>query len=574
MFSGQSKKIKLYWSSAILSIAILTFFFSCSSKTPYESLAGNSSDSDQNSPYNKIASFSFESANSGGALSSDVTASINSEDIEAILVDGTATDSLIPTLLFCSNADCSETDTADNLGLHYKPRYHSTDDAFYSCPAPIPGYDYDTAAGWFSEAVADDLCVKENRNTIFKEPVTYVVTTAEGSSREYSYQTTFVSATSSSLLSLSFLQEYNSGLSGDVEKSVSASFDPLADTLEISLPFGTDLTSLVPSFTITGSKMTIDDEAGTQVVSSQTAIDFSSTVAFFIHYASGSDGSGSDEGTVYDVDVSTDVPFNEFKLEASKNPGLSKDYTGVVDHNLKTISFTIDAADNATAVIPTIDLSDTSITISPTASSAQDFESSLSYEFTASSGNSTTYTIEVTKQSSVDLSNYSIELTKAGTVEATLDLSTIDPFGLGAGQFQGDSFIIVSRGYGANSFADWEADMTPDFSGAADKVYYFDTNSNFNGASNDYVRILKSGSEIDASPMVAFDNRLKLRQTGGSYVEITDITTDGNYRHLFDDPITSITGYTEPLFIWAIGEDDVTDLFTDYGSNFFLIYIP
>lgn len=560
---GSLKKLsfKRWCYILIINFFLLPVLVSCKGNTPYESMAKNASLSTSISASGKIYSFVFEAANSGGEFSTDQTAIINEKEININIISTKDTSKIVPTILFCENSDCSAGKTADELGIHYKPRYRAADTSFYSCPAPIPGREYDKATGWFETAVTSGWCIKEDRNRIFKDPVTYTITTSDGATKEYLFKSSLVDGAAKEMLSLSFLKENNASLASDISKSISST------TVSMTLPFGTDVTALKPSFAITGSKVTLTTEGGSEIISSVTSVDFSSPVDLFVVEA---DGSG---GQAYTVTLTTETPFSEFKLEAAKNAGLSKDYTGVIDHNLKTIDFTVDADDDATSVIPTIDLSSDSISVNPLPDSAQNFEASLNYAFTADSGSPVSYTINVSKQSSIDLSQYSIEVTKDGAVDATLDLSSINPFGLGNGMFKSGSFILVSRGYGSNTFQDWDADMTPDFSAASNVVYYFDSNSNFNGSSDDYVKIYKNTTEIDASAGVDHTDRLKLRQANGTYIEITDIS-DANYKHLFNEPISSISGYTEPLFIWAIAEDDVTGLFTDYGSNFFLIYVP
>lgn len=381
-----------------LMIPILLFTGGCSSETPYTSLTGNNTSQSLSADTVRLKSLVFK-ADDNTALTTDNTAVINGKRIFLNLVTGTDNSTLVPTLSFCSDSDCSENKTADELNLHYKPRYRSTDTSFYSCPAPIPGREYDKSTGWFEHAVTNELCIKEDRNTLFKEPVTYVITAADGSSIEYNMQTTFTAGTSSDLLTLSFLQEYNSGITDDVSKDVSSS------PVNISMPFGTDLTSLVPSFTINGSKVTLGaDETGSLITSSETAADFSSTVSLFVHNLGGSNGSGSDEGSQYDVSISTSAPFSSFNIEKSKNSGLSKDYTGVIDHSAKTVSFVLESGDDVSAAIPTIDLTDSSITVSPSASSAQNFSTSLTYKFTNSAGASESYTVQgVTGLSAGDL---------------------------------------------------------------------------------------------------------------------------------------------------------------------------
>jgi len=362
---------------------VVMFSVSCSTQTPFDSLADSVYQSSGTSGSSNIHSFVFEAASSGGALTADKNVYINEGNLLTTFVIGTNTAGIVPTILFCGDSSCATGKTADELGIHYKPRYREADDSFYSCPAPIPGRNYDKTTGWFETAVVAGWCTKEDRSKIFKEPTVYTVTGSDGSIRSYRFTANFVDGTASDMTELSFLQSKNPALSADVKKTIST--HPSA--VSVTLPFGVSKASLVPTFSITGSKVTHTTEGGAEIVSSSTAVDFTNPVDLFVVEA---DGAG---GQAYTVTVTTQNPLNEFKLETSKNPGLSRDYTGTVDHNAKTVSFVFDAGENTSALVPTIDVTDSSITVSPSGDSAQNFGSSLTYRFTASSGSYVDYTV-------------------------------------------------------------------------------------------------------------------------------------------------------------------------------------
>lgn len=386
--SQLTKNIKLFF--VIFLFSVSSFLLSCADKTPYTSLGDGTAALSVSYDHVRMKSLVFEAANSGGELSIDVAAFINSKSIGVTFVTGTDNSKLVPTIRFCSDASCSETKTADELKLHYKPRYRSTDDAFYSCPAPIPGQEYDETTGWFETAIAKGYCVKENRTTLFKEPVTYVITAPDRSSIEYTMQTQYVTGTTSELVEVQFLQEYNTGLADDVKKTVTSS------PVNITMPFGTNLSSLIPSLSINGSKVTSGaDETGSTIISSSTAIDFSSDVNIFVHNVSGSDGSGSDEGSAYTLSLSVKDPFTEFSIEKSKNSGLSQDYSATIDHNAKTISFALNSGEDVSSLIPTIKLSDDSITISPSLSSTLNLLNLSKITLTSATGTKAEYSVLV-----------------------------------------------------------------------------------------------------------------------------------------------------------------------------------
>jgi len=367
-------------------MAVMVLSVSCNTQTPFDSLADSVYQSSGASGMGKMQSFVFTAALSGGELTADKNVSINEGNLLTTFVTSIHTELIVPTILFCGDSSCATGKTADELGIHYKPRYRAADLSFYSCPAPIPGRDYDKTTGWFETAVAAGWCTKEDRSKIFKEPTVYTITGSDGSIQSYRFTANFVAGTAKDMTELSFLQSKNPALSADVKKTIST--HPSA--VSVTLPFGVDKASLVPTFSITGSKVTHTNEGGAEIVSSSTAVDFTTAVHFFVVEA---DGAG---GHAYPVTVLTQNPLNEFKLETSKNPGLSRDYTGTIDHTAKTVSFAFDAGENASARIPTIDVTDSSITVSPSGDSAQNFGSALTYRFTSSSGSFADYTVSAT----------------------------------------------------------------------------------------------------------------------------------------------------------------------------------
>ncbi len=170
----------------------------------------------------------------------------------------------------------------------------------------------------------------------------------------------------------------------------------------------------------------------------------------------------------------------------------------------------------------------------------------------------------------VDLSGYRLSLTYNGTPQSwELDLSELDIYGMGPGKFRKNTFILIARS--TDTFSDWNTTMQKDFSGYGQNVYYVDSGIAFNG-DGDHLSILSGENIVDETPSDASGVLLQRNPQGG-FFSITNVDTDPQYRSLLENPQTP-AGYEHPLFIWAYGEDDVAGLFTDYRSNFYLIYIP
>jgi|GEM_PF-4784982 len=169
-----------------------------------------------------------------------------------------------------------------------------------------------------------------------------------------------------------------------------------------------------------------------------------------------------------------------------------------------------------------------------------------------------------------DLSGYRLSMTYNGTPQSwELDLSELDIYGMGPGKFRKNTFILIARS--TDTFSDWNATMLKDFSSYENNVYYVDSGIAFNG-NGDHLSILSEEMTVDETPSDASGVLLQRNPQGG-FFSITNVDTDPQYRPLLENPQTP-SGYEHPLFIWAYGEDDVAGLFTDYRSNFYLIYIP
>ncbi|MGO4110403.1 S-layer homology domain-containing protein [Paenibacillus sp. YAF4_2] len=110
----------------------------------------------------------------------------------------------------------------------------------------------------------------------FSNPVTYTVKALDGSTRDYlvtvNYQTEPSTAKEMTYFGLASLSSV-----GMIDES--------NHTIALTVPYGTDLTMLVPSFTSTGTRVTITN--GTQQVSGENVVDFSSPVEYLVYDEAG-----------------------------------------------------------------------------------------------------------------------------------------------------------------------------------------------------------------------------------------------------------------------------------------------
>ncbi len=184
---------------------------------------------------------------------------------------------------------------------------------------------------------------------------------------------------------------YNSGLNTDVITDI----DEANHTLSVTVPWGVDPTALVATFAVTGSSVEI---SATAQSSGATANDFTSALTYTVTAV---DGSTQDYlVTVTNAAPSSDKAFTEFKLEAANNVALSEDVTGDIDEANHTVSLTVPAGTDLTALVATFVTSGNAIEVASTTqvsgTTANDFSSPVTYTVTAQDGSTQTYIVTLT----------------------------------------------------------------------------------------------------------------------------------------------------------------------------------
>ena len=154
-----------------------------------------------------------------------------------------------------------------------------------------------------------------------------------------------------------------------------------AKTIALTVPYGTDVTALVPSIVHTGAS-----------VSPNTGVaqDFTSPVTYTVTAADSS-------SQAYTVTVS--VAANPAKAITAFNfNGLTPNVTGTVNEGAKTVALTVPYGTDVTALVPTI--THTGASVSPNTGVAQDFTSPVTYTVTAADSSTQAYTVTVNVASS------------------------------------------------------------------------------------------------------------------------------------------------------------------------------
>ncbi|UXP33094.1 polysaccharide lyase family 7 protein [Reichenbachiella agarivorans] len=176
-----------------------------------------------------------------------------------------------------------------------------------------------------------------------------------------------------------------------IETFVFDEFDPIitgtitADhTIEITVPYGTDLTSIVPSINIS-NLATVSPESG-------VSQDFTNPVSYTVT---------AEDGTTQIYVVTAVISLND-----------AKEITSFIFNELDPVSSAyiedgeikawVQVATDVTNLVPTIVTSDNA-TVSPLSGVGQDFSTPVTYTVTAEDGTTQTYTVTVVEEMELDV---------------------------------------------------------------------------------------------------------------------------------------------------------------------------
>ncbi|BBI36736.1 S8 family serine peptidase [Cohnella abietis] len=164
---------------------------------------------------------------------------------------------------------------------------------------------------------------------------------------------------------------------GDLSPVVTGTVDEIAKTVALTVPYGTDVTTLVPTITHTGASVS---------PSSGAAKDFTNPVTYTV--------TAADNSTQQYV-VTVTVAANPAKaITGFAFNGLTPAVTGAVNESAKTIALTVPYGTNVTALVPTI--THTGASVSPSSGAAKDFTNPVTYTVMAADNSTQQYSVRVT----------------------------------------------------------------------------------------------------------------------------------------------------------------------------------
>ena len=210
----------------------------------------------------------------------------------------------------------------------------------------------------------------------FTSPVTYTVTAADGSTQDYVVTVTVALNSAKALTAFSFA---GLGVTGTVNEA--------AKTVAAAVPYGTNVTALVATFSATGASVKVGSAVQT---SATTPNNFTSPVTYTV---TGADGSTQDYVVTVTVGPSPAKALTSFGI-------VSPAVTGTIDETAKTVALTVPYATTVTALVATFSATGASVkvgsAVQTSAATPNNFTSPVTYTVTAADGSTQDYVVTVT----------------------------------------------------------------------------------------------------------------------------------------------------------------------------------
>ncbi|HOK60460.1 MAG TPA: DUF5018 domain-containing protein [Tenuifilum sp.] len=166
---------------------------------------------------------------------------------------------------------------------------------------------------------------------------------------------------------------------------VNGAIDKTAKTVTATVPFATDLTNLVASFTTNGATVKVNDVVQESGV---TPNDFTNPITYKLELGS--------VNTNWVVTVSKAAPATGKDILSFRFEGLTPPVTGIINAAEHKVTAEVPFSTDLTTLVPTITVSQYA-TISPASGVAQNFTNPVTYTVTAQDGTTQAWEVTVTK---------------------------------------------------------------------------------------------------------------------------------------------------------------------------------
>jgi hypothetical protein len=219
----------------------------------------------------------------------------------------------------------------------------------------------------------------------FTGPVQFVVTAQDGSTLAFTVTVTIAPPPAKAITSLSFLSVDNPGLRADVSATIAGT------NIVATVPFGTDVRSLIATFSTTGVSVSV---GGVPQTSGLSANNFASQVVYVVAAA---DGSTASFTVTVAIAPSSAKAITSFAFLSADNPGLRTDAIGTIRGS--AIAVTVPAGTDVTALIATFATTGASAAVAGTLQASgitpNDFTAPVDYTVTAADGTTADVTVTV-----------------------------------------------------------------------------------------------------------------------------------------------------------------------------------
>jgi len=232
----------------------------------------------------------------------------------------------------------------------------------------------------------------------FTNPVVYTVTAEDGTTT-LDWTVTITKAAEPS---------HEANITAYSIDGVNGTIDAVAHTVAVTLPYGTNVTALVATFTLSTNataKVGVVDQ-----VSGTTANDFTSPVVYTV---TAEDGTTTQDWTV----TVTVTPASTAKEITSFT--ISGQVSSTIDAGNATVTVVMPYGTNVTSLTPTIEISEFA-SISPASGVAQDFTNQVTYTVTAQDNSTKAWTITVTVQAASSDATVSSSVYTVNSVDGTI----------------------------------------------------------------------------------------------------------------------------------------------------------
>ncbi len=210
----------------------------------------------------------------------------------------------------------------------------------------------------------------------FTLPVVYTVTAADGSSAGYTVKVTVAPSSAKAITAFS--------LAGSV-----GTIDEPNKAIAVSVPFATDVTTLIATFSTTGAAVAVGQ---TTQVSGKTANDFTNPVVYTVTAA---DGSSAAYTVTVTVAKNTAKAITAFSLATGAVTSV-----GTINEGNKTIVVNPPFGTDVTALVATFTTTGVAVKVGAvvevSGTTANNFTQPVVYTVTAADGSSVSYTVTVT----------------------------------------------------------------------------------------------------------------------------------------------------------------------------------